>query len=197
MDPHRFDALSRAFAKRRSRRATLLQFGVGATLAALFGARPRPVAQALPGRQVECPPFALVCDDVCVDVQSDPNHCGACGVVCGVDEACRFGFCGPIPACDGLLVLCGDTCVELQSDQRNCGWCGAVCQNWERCLAGVCIADPLPDCPPGLDRCDDFCVDFLHDDGNCGGCNHACQWFVTECRDGRCVVIEEPPIPGS
>jgi hypothetical protein len=194
----RFDVLSRALARRQSRRASLRLAGYIVALSTFLRGIVWPLAaRALPARQAECPPFTPPCGNVCTDVQTDPNNCGACGVVCGPDEACRFGFCGPIPACADTLVLCGDTCVDLQSDQRNCGWCGTVCQNWERCTAGVCIADPLPDCPPGLDRCDDFCVDFLHDDGNCGGCGHACKLFVTECREGRCVVIEEPHIPGS
>jgi hypothetical protein len=194
----RFDALLRALARRQSRRVTVRQLSVAGAFVSLFArAGASPSALALPARQVDCPPPWLDCEGVCVDLQTDPNHCGECGRFCGLDQFCHMGVCAAIPACDGGQVLCGETCVDLQSDQRNCGWCGTGCQNWERCLAGVCIADPVPECPPGLTRCDDDCVDTLHDDANCGDCRRTCQLFVSECRDGRCVVIEEPHIPGS
>lgn len=194
MDGHRFDSLSRSFAHHQSRRATLRQLSLAGALVGLLARVPQ-TTRALPVRQLECPPSTPLCGDACVDLQTDPSNCGACGLACDADQACRFGFCGPVPACDGPLVLCGDECVDLQTDQRHCGWCDTLCQAWEHCTAGVCIEDPLPPCDVTQIRCDDVCVNFLSDDMNCGDCGRACQLFVTECREGRCVVIEEPHIP--
>jgi hypothetical protein len=189
-----FDSLMRALARRQSRRITVTQLSAVGLLASVFGHALQPSARAVPSRQAGCWPWTI-CGESCVDLQTDPLHCGACDVACGLDEACFFGACGRVTPCDGPLTLCGDRCVDLQSDHQNCGACGAGCQNWEHCTAGVCIEDPLPACPSGLERCDDFCVDLMHDDEHCGGCGSACEWFLEECRDGRCVVVEEPHIP--
>lgn len=38
-------------------------------------------------------PCDASCDDACVELATDPRHCGACGVVCSADEVCRAGAC--------------------------------------------------------------------------------------------------------
>ena len=44
-------------------------------------------------------PCDASCDDACVELATDPRHCGACGVVCSADEVCRAGACAwPWPA---------------------------------------------------------------------------------------------------
>ncbi|MBI3180928.1 MAG: VCBS repeat-containing protein [Myxococcales bacterium] len=35
------------------------------------------------------------CNSTCVDLQSDPKHCGACGAACAANEACSQGSCRP------------------------------------------------------------------------------------------------------
>jgi hypothetical protein len=45
------------------------------------------------------PPCATPCDGACVDLSTNPAHCGACDVACGDGEACRAGVCAyPWPA---------------------------------------------------------------------------------------------------
>jgi phospholipase C len=73
------------------------------------------------------------CGGNCVDLQSDANNCGACGVRCGAGQ-CAGGAC----ACPGALVTCGGACVDTQSDTANCGGCGNACPNGSGCLAGRC-----------------------------------------------------------
>jgi hypothetical protein len=37
------------------------------------------------------------CTGTCVNLQTDPNNCGACGVVCATSAACTSGFCNLTP----------------------------------------------------------------------------------------------------
>jgi len=53
---------------------------------------------SLPDAAVEaeaaaCPPSRVACSGTCVDLSSDPNHCGNCARACGVLEACVNGSC--------------------------------------------------------------------------------------------------------
>ena len=43
-----------------------------------------------------------LCDGECVDVLTDPLHCGDCITVCGDEEVCRSGSCGPPGSCNEL-----------------------------------------------------------------------------------------------
>ncbi len=40
-----------------------------------------------------CPTALAKCDDTCVDLAADENHCGSCGVQCGSGFACVSGAC--------------------------------------------------------------------------------------------------------
>src|SRR5687767_13385242 len=42
---------------------------------------------------VNCAPTEQRCDDKCVALESDANHCGACGQRCRKGEACALGLC--------------------------------------------------------------------------------------------------------
>jgi hypothetical protein len=41
-----------------------------------------------------CPKPLVECSGQCVDTQSDPRFCGACGVACRAGEVCGAGSCG-------------------------------------------------------------------------------------------------------
>ncbi|MAC25698.1 MAG: hypothetical protein CMH59_04345, partial [Myxococcales bacterium] len=69
---------------------------------------------------VGCPTGQVECSGECVDVGSDPDHCGACGTSCGAGEVCSEGSCGL--SCGGATpTLCGDRCVDTTSDRNHCG----------------------------------------------------------------------------
>jgi hypothetical protein len=62
--------------------------------------------------------LSCVCNDTCVDLQSDDNNCGACGIACGPTSTCQAGVCGPpvqnvvppIGGCGSIdLAVSGDT----------------------------------------------------------------------------------------
>jgi hypothetical protein len=71
----------------------------------------------------------------CVDVQSDPNHCGKCNTACGATMVCNMGMCAG--GC-GTLMQCGGSCVDATSDANNCGACGKQCAIGQSCTDGQC-----------------------------------------------------------
>lgn len=81
----------------------------------------------------------------CVDLQSDPTNCGACGARCldgltstavcaaGVcARTCRPGYasCGVEPTCD----------TELAFSDEHCGRCDVRCGALSHCIGGVCTS---------------------------------------------------------
>ena len=79
----------------------------------------------------------------CVDLTTDPAHCGACGTACAAGQTCVAGACTGtcIPTCDGRQ--CGDD---------GCGGSCGQCGGGERCRDGRCqeSEDEWP-IDPGLD----------------------------------------------
>ncbi len=129
-----------------------------------------------------CAAPLFACGAACVDRQTDPRNCGACGNTCTAGGTCRNGSCLPCGGCAAGNVCCGAVCVNLQSDQNNCGLCGSVCAPGRPCLAGTCIAD---DCPGG-GFCSGVCRRFDTDPAHCGACNQPCC-AGNSCSAGTCV----------
>lgn len=77
---------------------------------------------------VMCPPENDGDVIECIDVQTDPRHCGACGVKCNSN----------LPDC------CAGVKVNKRSNGENCGACGNVCDidAGMYCLDGVCGKPP-------------------------------------------------------
>jgi hypothetical protein len=106
------------------------------------------------------------CDGVCVDINTDPNHCGSCRHACSSGQVCRFGACftkGPrkcknTSSCD-KFISCGNFpssscgCVsDYNTGALSCVEIGGICTACQfntDCTAGsggVCIrvASMLP-----------------------------------------------------
>lgn len=75
------------------------------------------------------------CDDDCVDLGSDDDHCGMCGRECQ-DMLCSAGECAS--ACGSGLETCDEACVDFASDPLNCGACERACHPSQECVAGEC-----------------------------------------------------------
>ena len=154
---------------------------------------------------IPCPHASLsLCAGRCVEVATDPEHCGACGHACGGAEGpvCAGGEC--VERCADGLSDCGGACVDLSSSVLHCAACGHPCSLFgaeSACEDGTCA---LTACRPGFvdldgrgsngcecvvsrggqevcDEADNDC-DGATDDGflldedlaNCGACGHAC-----------------------
>jgi hypothetical protein len=142
-----------------------------------------PPAAALPPEQVACVRTWIEdlegtsCEtcggDACVDLETDPQHCGSCDNVCPAGVPCSVGSC----VCPDGQEPCGDVCVDTQSDPQNCGGCGDGCAPDKVCWMGVCA-----DTCAGLTDCGDACVDTQTDSDHCGSCDNACP------NGGACVM---------
>jgi len=77
----------------------------------------------------------LTAGGACVDLMTDPNHCGTLGTTCA--DQCLGGVC-VATGCGAGLQNCGDACVDTETDPLNCGGCGDVCNRDEVCVRGNC-----------------------------------------------------------
>jgi hypothetical protein len=90
-----------------------------------------------------CSPPNMVCDNACISINNDVDHCGSCTNACqGPGTICVGGACGcgannEMYCMDGQ----GTGCRDVKSDVNNCGACGNVCDPniYDRCENGICL----------------------------------------------------------
>jgi hypothetical protein len=129
---------------------------------------------------LKCSGGTTKCGAKCVDTQTDPQNCGACGTTCPAGEVCSVGACAL--QCSGGTTKCGATCVDTLTDPLNCGGCGTACPTGEVCSAGACGLK----CSGGSTECGGKCVDTLYDPAHCGVCGNACSQGEV-CAAGQCA----------
>lgn len=89
------------------------------------------------------------CGDVCVDLDSDPAHCGQCDEFCAETEkgeietqSCQLRMClEHKETCTPPLVACGQSCVDLGSHPLHCNSCNRSCNGDESCVDGECVPE--------------------------------------------------------
>jgi hypothetical protein len=100
-----------------------------------------------------------VCNNRCVDVASDPDHCGACGNRCQAGcQVCDNGTCRTTgTCCQPGQIDCGGRCLNPKWDDRNCGGCGVTCGECEWCNNGTCTSRCAEGwhCCGGISCCED------------------------------------------
>lgn len=113
----------------------------------------------------------------CIDVTSDPAHCGGCDQPCPAGIACDQGTC----SCPQGTMHCGDACVDVNADGQHCGGCDQPCDGGMVCLGGTCSMG----CG-ALSECGGGCVDTETNAMHCGGCDQPCPTGAA-CEGGACA----------
>ncbi len=142
-------------------------------------------------------------DDVCVDLDTDLEHCGDCGDPCqtsipGAEASCQSGVCEvQCEMFDDTFCEEYDVCVDLDEDIDHCGGCGNACETSLPdaevfCEFGECAGE----CEAaGESYCVEYdaCVDLDTDVEHCGECGNACSTASGEgeCVDGECACTGE------
>src|SRR5690606_27757397 len=78
-----------------------------------------------------------LCSGSCVDLVSDPAHCGACGNACDASLVCSSSTC--TDTCAPGETPCGGACASLDASPSHCGGCNHPCGPGQTCSAGTCI----------------------------------------------------------
>jgi hypothetical protein len=130
---------------------------------------------------VQCAPRQAPFERHCVDLQSNRDHCGACGAPClipGAEANCVAGQCvvekcaANRADCDPVRSGC-ETALRTFSDCRGCGDSCAAAHATGTCQAAGCthLCDPgFGDCAPAHPDCETP----LDTAENCGACGNAC-----------------------
>ncbi len=143
---------------------------------------------------IDCAPFER-CGEACVDLASNPSHCGECGAALEEDQICSMG--NGISArtgCGLMQTLCNRGCVDTEAHPFFCGACDVHCKPGARCMMGNCMC-----APPAAKDCGDACRQCCGDadcpmDKVCsaGVCELQCSSEQAECGD-RCVDLATDP----
>ena len=172
-------------------------------------ARARDLRRDVPGDRAAtvpdagCQPSTTLCGGACVDVQTDPNHCGGCNQPCAPDpqhpvaDTCSGGTCvcgaaaGPCGAgltCVAAVCTCtpGGLCTGCCSKDRQtcypastttCGTGGTDCKNCDDgnpCSLDSCAGGSCASAPaPVTTPCDDGDPCTLGD--HCSGGDTSCH----------------------
>ncbi|HEU5076420.1 MAG TPA: hypothetical protein VFU02_19650 [Polyangiaceae bacterium] len=148
------------------------------------------------------------CAGECVDLATDGQNCGACGVVCPAGRACFQGL-----YCEGFEVGTGGNggaagspssssggsagagidaggapseCIEPFNTAEHCGACEAACaEGRPRCACTDGACECVSECESPLSECGSACADLENDASHCGSCFLECPSGV--CQNGTCA----------
>jgi hypothetical protein len=129
---------------------------------------------------------------LCVNITTDPKHCGDCATACTLTNEICAGSC-QCPT--SLPHKCPEdvptACVNKATDKKNCGTCGTVCgKTNEQCIDSQCqCPSTYPTaCPTSSPAA---CINTNTDSKNCGSCGNVCASRLT-CVGGECKGCASP-----
>ncbi len=109
---------------------------------------------------------------ICIDMLTDRQNCGGCGIACASGQVCSEGTCAA--TCQPGLVDCNQSCVDPKTSGQHCGataGCGAdagssgtVCPSGQVCTDGTCQTT----CLANEVQCNGSCIDPLTNPEFCG-----------------------------
>ncbi len=105
-----------------------------------------------------CPKGKTRCGTLCVDLNTEPRHCGGCDYDCthihrvrdNSYALCTYGTCGS--TCLAGYADCNDDVEDgcetlVRADPENCGACGNKCAAGQACAGGQCVVEPCSSIP--------------------------------------------------
>lgn len=171
-----------------------------------------------------CPAGMTTCNDECVNLNTDIDHCGSCDNFC---TRCSNASQPPLVCRSGTCMRdCGNGYTDIESDPNNCGCCGntvnppMTCHNGSFSIfcngqyypssdinnCGDCGVQCHPEqnerclggtcsCIQGYTRCNGICIPTRNDTMNCGACGVQCRADQI-CHQGQCRCPPSIGIPG-
>jgi hypothetical protein len=133
------------------------------------------------GGPTDCSGGLEACGANCVELDSDPDHCGACGNACDPNLVCSQGNCAA--SCASGETNCDGACVDVNESTQHCGGCGQPCNAGTPCVGGTCTTV----CFAGQENCNGVCADLQTDDEHCGACDQPCS-TGQNCVAGSCIT---------
>jgi hypothetical protein len=102
-----------------------------------------------------CPPPLTDCGGFCVNLQTDPAHCGGCNQACASGQSCETGQCAACQhECSAGQQKCADgaNAYQVCTDVNGCFKWGdpVACAAGQTCDMGACV--------PGGTECTDECT---------------------------------------
>lgn len=121
MDAPRFDDLTRALAQTGWTRRATARALAGAVLVPVFSfaadetaAKKRKKRKKKRGKS--CATGEVACGNACVELQTDPDHCGGCGKACDPGETCVGGVCNRSGCAPDEIDCGGGVCIPDRDD---------------------------------------------------------------------------------
>ncbi len=122
------------------------------------------------------------CNNVCVNLYTSNEHCGACGQPCNDDSICSYGTCKP----KSEYQYCGEFAVNTSIDSANCSKCGNVCSKEQRCDSRSKCSYFILSSVQDTITCNGKTIFPYYDSDNCGGCGITCN-NNEKCLKGQCT----------
>jgi hypothetical protein len=119
----------------------------------------------------QCSANLSKCSGKCVNLQTDPDNCGACGFSVPYGETC----------------INGQFSSSLEQSKSGSSTAPSGTTPAGSSLTSVTATGVQGSCPTGLSSCNGTCRDLSNDAKNCGSCGNICP-SGQNCQNDRCIL---------